>query len=107
MSIHHSLGCSQRIINNNPLSLIPYDSPQVHVIPNAILPTNNPKLQSPHTEELVHLLLRQRVHGLQRQQDLERDVGGLAALVLGENESSVDTINNFSIASSGVPIRMS
>ena len=56
---------------------------------------------------LLHLLLRQRVHGLQRQQDLERDVGGLAALVLGENESSVDTINNFSIASSGVPIRMS
>lgn len=56
---------------------------------------------------LLHLLLRQRVHGLQRQQDLERDVGGLAALVLGESESSVDTINNFSIASSGVPIRMS
>lgn len=56
---------------------------------------------------LLHLLLRQRVHGLQRQQDLERDVGGLAVLVLGENESSVDTINNFSIASSGVPIRMS
>lgn len=56
---------------------------------------------------LLHLLLRQRVHGLQRQQDLERDVGGLAALVLGENKSSVDTINNFSIASSGVPIRMS
>ena len=56
---------------------------------------------------LLHLLLRQRVHGLQRQQDLERDVGGLAALVLGETESSVDTINNFSIASSGVPIRMS
>lgn len=56
---------------------------------------------------LLHLLLRQRVHGLQRQQDLEWDVGGLAALVLGENESSVDTINNFSIASSGVPIRMS
>lgn len=56
---------------------------------------------------LLHLLLRQRVHGLQRQQDLERNVGGLAALVLGESESSVDTINNFSIASSGVPIRMS
>lgn len=56
---------------------------------------------------LLHLLLRQCVHGLQRQQDLERDVGGLAALVLGESESSVDTINNFSIASSGVPIRMS
>ena len=56
---------------------------------------------------LLHLILRQRVHGLQRQQDLERDVGGLAALVLGESESSVDTINNFSIASSGVPIRMS
>ena len=56
---------------------------------------------------LLHLLLRQRVHGLQRQQDLERDVGGLAALVLGESESSVDTINNFSIASNGVPIRMS
>ena len=56
---------------------------------------------------LLHLLLRQRVHGLQRQQDLERDVGGLAALMLGESESSVDTINNFSIASSGVPIRMS
>ena len=24
---------------------------------------------------LLHLLLRQRVHGLQRQQDLDRDVG--------------------------------
>ena len=61
MRIHHSLGCSQRIINNNRLSLIPYDSPQVHVISNTILPTNNQKLQSPHTEELVHLLLRQRI----------------------------------------------
>ena len=56
---------------------------------------------------LLHLLLRQRVHGLQRQQDLERDVGRLAALVLGENESTAVTINSFSIASSGVPTRMS
>ena len=31
---------------------------------------------------LLHLLLRQRVHGLQSQQDLERDIGRLATFVL-------------------------